>query len=62
MKQNKKVGIILLVLAALAIMGGFANGTFSNFSDENIMTIIGFVAAFVVLVVIGLMKIFGKKQ
>lgn len=62
MKQNKKLGITLIVLAFAAILGGFANGTFENFENENIMTVIGFVAVFVILLVVGLMKIYGKKQ
>jgi len=61
MKQNKKLGIILLVLAALSIFGGIINGTFDRFESENILTIIGFIGAFIALVVFGLLKLFGKK-
>lgn len=62
MKQNKKVGIILLVLFAAAVLGGMANGSFENLADENIAFCIGYVGGLAALLVIGLLKLFGKKE
>ena len=61
MKQNKTVGIILLVLAALTMFGSIANGTFATLGDQNIGFLVGFFGAFAALVIIGILKIVGKK-
>ncbi len=62
MKQNKKVGIILLVLFAMAVLGGAVNGTFANLGGQNIGYYIGLFGGMGALLVIGLLKLFGKKQ
>lgn len=61
MKQNKTVGIVLLVLAALAILGSIGNGTLASLGDQNIGFLIGYFGAFAALVVIGILKLVGKK-
>lgn len=62
MKKNKKAGIILLVLLALMIVGGIANGTFEDLGNKNIGYYIGFFGAMGGMLVIGLMNLFGKEE
>ncbi len=61
MKKNKTLGIILLVLFAAAVLGGFANDSFSNLGNKNIGFYIGFFGGMGALLVVGLMKLFGKE-
>jgi len=62
MKQNKKLGIILLVLFVMVLLGSAANGTFSNLGDQNIGYYLGFFGGAGALLVLGLLNLFGKKQ
>ena len=62
MKQNKTLGIVLLVLAGMALLGGFVNGTFSNLSGQNPGYYVGLFGGLGALVVVGLMCLFGKKK
>ena len=61
MKRNKTLGIILLVLFAFAVLGGFANGTFANLGDQNIGYYIGFFGGMGALLVFGILNLVGKK-
>lgn len=61
MKKNKTVGIICLVLFAMAVFGGIVNGSLAELGDQNIGQIIGYVGAMGALLVIGIMKLFGKE-
>ncbi|MGN0527963.1 MAG: hypothetical protein ACI4IE_02430 [Eubacterium sp.] len=38
MKKKRIIGIVLLVIGILALIGGFANGSFANLKNENIIT------------------------
>ena len=62
MKQNKVLGIILLVLFAAAVYGGIVNGSYENLGNQNIGYCIGFLGAQAALLIFGLGKLFGKKQ
>ncbi len=60
MKKNKTLGIILLVLFALSIVGGIANGTFANLGNENIGFYIGYFGAMAALLIFGIKNITKK--
>ena len=61
MKQNKTLGIILLVLFGMALLGSIVNGTFANLGNQNIGYYIGFFGGMGALLVIGILKLVGKK-
>ncbi len=64
MKKNKTLGIICLVLAVCAILGGFVNGTFENMQGENAGVAVGFIGGAVALVVVGIINLVkgGKSE
>lgn len=61
MKKNKTLGIILLVLFGMALLGGIANGSFSNLGNQNIGYCIGFFGGMAALLVFGILNLVGKK-
>ena len=62
MKKNKTWGIVLLVLAGVALLGTFANGTFSDMGNQNPGFYVGFFSGFALLIFFGLKFLFGKKE
>lgn len=61
-KKNKKLGIILLVIAGLALLGSLANGTLASMGEENIFTAIGFLGALVAVIVFGILNLTGGSK
>ena len=60
MKKNKIIGIVLLVLFAMAVLGGIANGTFANLGNENIGFYIGFFGGMAALLIFGILNLVKK--
>ena len=56
-KGNKTLGIILLVLFAFAVFGGFVNGTFANWGSQSIGYYIGFFCGMGALLVFGILNL-----
>ena len=59
-KGNKALGIILLVVFALAILGSITNGTFANLGNQNIGYYIGFFGALGALLIFGILNLTKK--
>ena len=56
-----KTAIVLLVLFAMAVLGGIANGTFADLGNQNIGYYIGFFGGLGALLVLGILNLKGKK-
>ena len=60
--KKRTLGIILLSVLALAVLGGIANGNYSNLGNENLGYIIVFVAFHAALLVSGILNIIKKDK
>ncbi len=60
-KKNRTLGIILLVLFAMCLLGGIANGTFENLGTQNIGYYLGLFGGMGALLILGILNLKGKK-
>lgn len=60
--KNRTLGIILLSVLALAVLGGIANGSYSDLGEKNLGYIIIFVALHAALLVVGVLNIIKKDK
>ena len=60
--KKKTIGIILLVLGILAVIGGFANGTWAHLGEKNIITDVTVIVLEAVLIIGGIVMILKHKS